>query len=96
MWWVYMEKKVKTKLDMNKLERKLKGEAKFKKRLKNIGYTPEVLARLKRQGVKMKLYCFKSTGKPCSCMSCSPSKVEEKAKYRLNKFDKNNIDEDLV
>lgn len=30
---------------------------------------------------------------PCSCASCSPGKVEEKAKYRYNKFNKNKIDE---
>tara|TARA_R110000851_G_scaffold274975_1_gene427540 strand:- start:943 stop:1089 length:147 start_codon:yes stop_codon:yes gene_type:complete len=33
--------------------------------------------------------CFKTTGTPCSCVGCSPGKVEEKAKYRNNKFDQN-------
>lgn len=59
---------------MNKQERKLKGLAKYKKRLKahRISGTNS--------------YIYKTTGKPCSCAMCSPGKVEEKAKYRLNKF----------
>jgi CRISPR/Cas system CSM-associated protein Csm3 (group 7 of RAMP superfamily) len=74
---------------MNKQERKLKGQAKFKKRLKNHGLTQELLEKK-----NININCFKTTGKPCSCDGCSPGKIEEKAKYRLNKFDKNeNIDE---
>jgi hypothetical protein len=76
---------------MNKLERRLKGEAKFKKRLENIGITSQVINEWKRKGVKYNLNCYKSTGKPCSCASCSPNKRKEvKAKYKQkykNKFD---------
>lgn len=60
---------------MNKLERKIKGWFKYKKRLKHY--------RLKGTNH----HIFKSTGTPCSCSICSPGKIEEKAKYRdkLNK-----------
>jgi hypothetical protein len=64
---------------MNKQERKLKGYFKFKKRLKNYQITEE---RLQKYGLKG-LYCYKTTGKPCSCAMCSPGKVEEKPKYRI-------------
>ncbi len=81
---------------MNKQERKLKGQAKFKKRLKNYGIDELIFkdgwGNTKR-GVKVNFNCYRTTGKPCSCASCSPGKVEEKAKYRYNKFNKNKIDE---
>ena len=68
---------------MNKLERRLKGKFKFKKRLRNFRYTDgEIISRGSHNALR-------STGKPCSCPLCSPGKVEEKAKYRLNKFNKN-------
>lgn len=51
---------------MNKQERKLKGLAKFKKRLKNY----------RLLNVEGKFYCFKSHGKPCSCVVCSPNKYK--------------------
>ena len=75
---------------MNKLERRLKGEAKFKKRLKNNGFTKETFAKAEKRGVKLNVYCYKTTGKPCSCAGCSPGKIDEKAKYKQkykNKFD---------
>lgn len=69
---------------MNKQERKRKGITKFKKRLKNINNCSKIRNRQD--------YKYKTTGKPCSCVLCSPGKVEEKAKYRLNKFNKNELD----
>ncbi len=70
---------------MDKQERKLKGQAKFKKRLINMNNCSKIRNRQD--------YAYKTTGKPCSCAMCSPGKVEEKAKYRYNKFNKNKIDE---
>jgi hypothetical protein len=81
---------------MNKQERKLKGQAKFNKRLKNYGITQEVFINgtsYTNRGVQVNFNCYRTTGKPCSCAGCSPGKVEEKAKYRLNKFNKNKMDE---
>jgi len=63
----------------NKKERQLKGYYKFKKRLQNYGLSVH-------NGYKLKNTC-----KPCSCAMCSPGRVEEKAKYRLNKFNKQDI-----
>ncbi len=37
---------------------------------------------------KSMYHSLSNTGTPCSCHMCSPGKVEEKAKYRLNKFRK--------
>ena len=68
---------------MNKQERKQKGRNKFIKRLKVL----DNCSKLRNN------YAYKTTGKPCSCHLCSPGKVEEKAKYRYNKFNKNKIDE---
>ena len=72
---------------MDKQERKLKGQAKFKKRFKNFCYN--VGGDLRDRTINV----LKSTGTPCSCAMCSPGKVEEKEKYRLNKFNKNKLDE---
>jgi hypothetical protein len=81
---------------MNKEERKQKGHTKFLKRLKNYGIDELIFkdgwGNTKR-GVKVNFNCYRTTGKPCSCAGCSPGKVEEKAKYRYNKFNKNKIDE---
>ena len=68
---------------MDKQERKLKGLYKFKKRLINMNNCSKIRNRQD--------YAYKTTGKPCSCAICSPGKVEEKAKYRYNKFNKNII-----
>jgi hypothetical protein len=65
---------------MNKLERRLKGKFKFKKRLAIYQNSSEIVLNLS------KFHVLKTTGKPCSCWMCSPGKFEEKAKYRLNKF----------
>lgn len=70
---------------MNKQERKRKGIAKFKKRLRNSNRCSKPRNRQD--------YVYKTTGTPCSCPMCSPGKLEEKAKYRLNKFNINKIDE---
>jgi hypothetical protein len=70
---------------MNKQERKLKGIYKFKKRLNNLNNCSKLRNRQD--------YTYKTTGKPCSCPICSPGKVEDKAKYRYNKFNKNKLDE---
>jgi len=58
---------------MNKQERKIKGQFKFKKRLKNYQLLNS----------EFKHYSLKTTGKPCSCYMCSPKKIQEKSKYRL-------------
>jgi hypothetical protein len=81
---------------MNKQERKLKGIAKFKKRLKNYGIDDIIFKDgwgTTSRGVKVNFNCYRTTGKPCSCASCSPGKIEEKDKYRYNKFNKNKVDE---
>ncbi len=76
---------------MNKQERKLKGQAKFKKRLDQIGFTPKVLQQHDRDGIPYNLNCYRTTGKPCSCAMCSPNKRKEpKEKYKIkhkNRFD---------
>lgn len=77
---------------MNKHERILKGQAKFKKRLKNYGITQEIFKDgwgINSRNKLINFNCYRTTGTPCSCAGCSPGKIEEKAKYRLNKFDKN-------
>lgn len=77
---------------MNKLERRLKGETKYLKRLKNNKVDKLVekngFGNTKR-GVKVNFNCYRTTGTPCSCTSCSPGKVSEKAKYKFNQFNKN-------
>lgn len=73
---------------MNKLERRLKGDVKFKKRLKNVGLTPKALDFQEKAGIKNKLFCYKTTGKPCSCWMCSPKDIKSKYKVKYkNKFD---------
>lgn len=52
---------------MNKQHRKLRGLAKYKKRLANYQLT-----------IESKQYVFKTTGKPCSCHLCSKKKSGEK------------------
>jgi len=59
---------------MNKQERKLKGQTKFKKRLKLYGYKLEDITKPEHN-----LYCFKTTGRPCSCHIC------KKPRYKRNK-----------
>lgn len=78
---------------MNKHERVLKGSYKFKKRLKQLNISDETLkegwGRTKR-GVRVNFNSYRTTGTPCSCAFCSPGKVEDKAKYRFNRFNKRN------
>lgn len=62
---------------MNKQERKLKGFHKFKKRLQNFGYKIEDVV---KEGYN--LFCFKTTGKPCSCWMCSGQKYNRKQKHK--------------
>lgn len=80
---------------MNKQERKLKGQAKFKKRLKNHGITSEIskegYSSPQKGSRNINFNCYRTTGKPCSCSMCSPGKIEEKAKYKFNKFNKNKL-----
>jgi hypothetical protein len=64
---------------MNKQERKLKGLNKFKKRLKNYGYKIEDVF---KQGYN--LFCFKTTGKPCSCFICRGEKFNRIEKHKNN------------
>jgi hypothetical protein len=71
---------------MNKQIRKEIGIVKYKKRLSNNGITNEVIEKIKKRGAKANFFPYKTTGKPCSCANCSPAKIEDKAKYRLNKF----------
>lgn len=78
---------------MNKQERKLKGIYKFKKRLENNGLTPKEIFKLESKGIKLNLNCYRTTGKPCSCISCSPGKLEEKYKYKVKHKGKINTDE---
>lgn len=61
----------------NKHSRKIRGSLKYKKRLSLYGLESNNKLR--------------TTGKPCSCAMCSPAKVEDKAKYRLNKFNKQKL-----
>lgn len=70
---------------MNKQERKLIAQKKFKKRLKNYGITTEVYkdgSSITKRGILVNFNCYRTTGKPCSCTNCSPGKVKEKAKYK--------------
>ena len=74
---------------MNKQVRKEIGIKKYKERLANNGITDVVRQQIIDRGAKANFYAYKTTGKPCSCISCSPGKELEKAKYRFNKFNKN-------
>jgi len=77
---------------MNKQIRKEIGIKKYKERLVNNGITDLVRQQIIDRGAKTNFYCYKTTGKPCSCANCSPGKVEDKAKYRFNKFNKNDYE----
>lgn len=62
----------------NKLERKIKGFFKFKKRLLNYGL---------KQEKPTEYYIFKTTGKPCSCYMCSGLKHSRKQKHKLKNYE---------
>lgn len=68
---------------MNKGERNRIKKQLYKKRLKLNGISENDTFR----GIYLNRNAYRTTGKPCSCISCSPGKIEEKAKYRdkLNK-----------
>jgi len=76
----------------NKGERLQKQKTVFKKRLKTRGITTidGAIWLYGHEYFKRNFHhnSLRSTGTPCSCHMCSPGKVEEKAKYRLNKFRK--------
>ncbi len=67
---------------MNKRERWLKGNLKFKKRIKVLGLDFN----------NSPYNCYRTTGKPCSCPMCSPGKLGEKKKYKV-KHKKLNLEE---
>lgn len=67
----------------NKLERKVKGFFKFKKRLFNYGLNHSEL----NTENKANNYAFKTTGKPCSCYMCSGLKYSRNIKHKLKKYD---------
>lgn len=80
---------------MNKLERRLKGETKYLKRLKDHKIdkiTSKDGSGITKRGVKVNFNCYRTTGTPCSCANCSPGKVSEKAKYKFNTFNKNDYE----
>lgn len=60
------------KKQMNKRLRQVMTQLKFKKRLRQLGLL----------GKEGKYYCYKSTGKPCSCPLCSPEKYNRKIKHK--------------
>lgn len=62
---------------MNKQERKLKGQAKFKKRLKNYGFTLEDVNK-----PNYNLFSFKTSGRPCSCGICKGEKFNRNKKHK--------------
>lgn len=63
---------------MNKQERKLKGNFKYIKRLKNIRLTGGV-----------HYHVYKTTGTPCSCAMCSPgnAKINGQKKKEKKEFE---------
>lgn len=79
----------------NKGERNRKQKNVFKKRLKNRGINT-IDGAIWLSGheyfkTNFQHNSLRTTGTPCSCPLCSPGKVEDKAKYRLNKFKKSDI-----
>jgi hypothetical protein len=77
----------------NKGERQRKKKVIFKRRLKDRGFTQNTKGMYICGDAYFKLNFnfLKTTSTPCSCSICSPGKVEDKAKYRLNKFRKEDI-----
>ena len=69
---------------MNKKERVLKGWYKFKKRLTNIGLWNE------KDKPENNLNCYRTTGKPCSCLMCSGLKYSRKEKHKNKQYDTSN------
>lgn len=61
---------------MNKEERKLKGQFKFIKRLKNYGFKLEDVFKENHN-----LFAFKTTGNQCNCWMCKSPKFNRKLKH---------------
>lgn len=80
---------------MNKGDRNRKEKQKFKKRLNNYGINFDDLddgfMESKRGKRKINYNCLRTTGKPCSCVMCSPN--EEKPQHKV-KHKKRNWDDD--
>jgi len=70
---------------MNKLERKLKGQAKFKKRLKNYQLSEQDIKKNPRAHSGLR-----TSGKPCSCYMCTPGKYTGRPKNKYYTKHKNN------
>lgn len=67
------------RIAMNKLESRIKGLHKYKKRLSNYG-------------LKSGNYALKTTGKPCSCAMCSPKNIVfQPKKYYLREAANTNL-----
>jgi len=62
---------------MNKGRRNELTKLKFKKRIKQLG--------LKKEDGN--LFCYKTSGKPCSCEMCSPYKFSRKRKHKDKFFE---------
>lgn len=63
---------------MNKGRRNELTRLKYKKRLKNLGL---------KEAENSNFYCYKSTGKPCSCPLCSPEKYKRTVKHKNKSID---------
>ncbi len=64
---------------MNKKRRNELNQLKFKKRLKNYGFTEEDV-----KNPTNNLWAFKTTGKPCSCYACQQKEDEyNRAKQKV-------------
>jgi len=62
---------------MNKGDRQRRTQLKFKKRLRQLNLL----------GKEGNFFCYKSTGKPCSCPMCSPNKYKRKIKHKKKVFE---------
>ena len=64
---------------MNKYEQRVKGKIKYLRRLKNY----------RLQGTNT--HILKTTGKPCSCVMCSPAKTGEIKAVDQRRLDRSNL-----
>jgi len=67
---------------INKFQRKLKERTKFKKRLKNYGFSLE-----DARNPNNNLHVFKTTGRPCSCWCCKRDRFNRKEKHKNKQID---------
>jgi hypothetical protein len=65
-------------MENNKGRRNELTKLKYKKRLKNLSLNDDSNG---------KYYCFKTTGKPCSCFMCSPYKFDRNEKHKNKDID---------